>query len=122
LAKWSDTSYCLAYRILASTCAKTEVQSTPGGVVKVLTTLYDSNGDLATGLSVRFRIVPGAFEWHSLNEKEPGIYEATLEPSGLPSFYDPAKQKYTQVMGRVRLVLSIRGNGTAGGNMLVHEL
>lgn len=113
-------AYCLASRILSSCCLKSTISPTSEGGVRVESVAYDSQGNPATGLAVRLRIVPGSFEWHSFREVEPGVYIATLAASDLPKFYNPEKQKYEAISGRSRVVISAYGDGITGGDMLTH--
>ncbi len=114
-------AYCLASRILSSCCMKSAIHSTRDKSVRITTVAYDSKGNPATGLNVRLRVVPGSFQWHTFHEVGPGDYVATLASPDWPTFYDPEKQRYEAISDKSRLVISARGNGIFGGDMIIHE-
>lgn len=115
-------AYCLGQRVLHSVCLKTEAQSRPDGRYYLQTSVYDAAGTPAGGMTAALKITPGDATRYTLSETTVGTYSVTVSVADLPSFYDLELEEYVTVSGFVRLVVSARGDGVAGGDMVVMEL
>ncbi len=106
-------AYALARSITQGLGLRVRADGSRG--LKVEVRAWDAGGTPAEGARIRFRLIPGRFEWLALEESSDGVYRLDIPRSELPVFYDPSTEKYDLAEGGTSIIVDAVSAERHGG-------